>query len=532
MEHSADKEPTIGRGTSVDQMFEGRKRSANSSGDTEAIDAVNSMYKLLKKAERGGGKKLATKDFAGVLAQLGSEMTSPMVGIEEMDKETRNSRELFMLAGDKIFGEESALHPSDLPDQMYSKADQANKLGMKRVGDFLEGMRELNLASIMRKPDGGQRIAELQNGLMSALWGSGGEEGDIKKYNGEIDGVEYSQQDDSLTERKDEFLGELMQFAYSLEKLQKQFEINRQMAEARERQQKIEEQVSEARSRDSKETEKVREKILLDAIVKEGPVEMVMAFPSNLEFSNGRKLPHDGFQIISDFDSPYLSHTVLTKGGVGSNGPGRVNSELNSKLYPFTGPNSYDRRKDLSINESVIVSPVEEDVEEEVVESVKESGLRGFMGKTREFKKVVKTGEKRHLDHASLVKGGKSEPAYSFRYLAEDTSEQRFFKAPGGRFGQQVLVECILPKSVIDKLISKLAEDPTFARKVVEELMLKRVGLPNDAWVTDDGRWTGGRPPYESWAESMGGKSKMYVNLLETSKDVRDKTGKIVEVGA
>ncbi len=290
-------------------------------------------------------------------------------------------------------------------------------------------------------------------------------------------------------------------------------------------------------SQESEDDRELKEKILLDEIIKNGSVDMYASLPKKTVVC-GRELSANGGQGVGEPNnlsgSDYIQRGAMFSMPAGYLGP------FAGREFAVGGRGASVMKDKLGIDETVILSQADEPIMKEVVEEVKAGGLKGVFGGKDRVKKMVNSGERRNLSHKELVSGGNDEPAVRFQYSAEaykrsfksrDDDLSTMYQDYSGRPGQTLGLECVLPKSVADKLAVKLRENPAFARKLVERLMMSKMGINEKVWRNGEGN--GGhplRPPYEAWANAEGGKSKMYVNLMEKPKNRDDKVGKIVEV--
>ncbi len=443
--------------------------------------------------------------FPETLSLLASEMT--MIQSDE----TEEANCLFMETSKKLFPKEN----------MLFTFRTLKKMGMKVDKDFPKTSEVLkqygNDETLERVIDDGPGVLEeIEKKIMEAFEQDQNEE--TMSRDGKF----------NLDDKGRNTAMEIMRLVYRLELLKKEAILKQKEKEALNHKNDLEKRAKTQGTVDERELKEVREKMLLDEIAKNGGVGLSMSLREGTVV-DGREVIHSGFQSAKD-----RKNLSRFDGGISAlRGSDRY-------LIPFleskTQPKYYNNtREQLEVDETVILLPVEEPIMETVEEEVKASGWRGKIGGKEKRTKQVDSGRKRIASHSEMVSGGKNEPAVSFRYCAEPfkrhkQNDNTGYRDCSGRTGQHLGLECILPKSVADELAVKLREDPAFARKVVESLMIGKMGIDEEMWK--GGKGNGGyplRPPYEAWSETKGG-SKMYVNLLERQEDLDDKVGKIVEV--
>ena len=129
-------------------------------------------------------------------------------------------------------------------------------------------------------------------------------------------------------------------------------------------------------------------------------------------------------------------------------------------------------------------------------------------------KQMQKVGE-RPVMHNEKVSGGKAEPLVRLIYLAGSIGYPKddrlhYDATKGGRSGNYLMTEILLPKSVAEKTMEEIKSNPAFIRKIAHEVVTKKIKIPENVWQEGDD--TEGqpviRPPYENW-DAAG--SKMYI---------------------
>ncbi|MFH0805216.1 MAG: hypothetical protein V1916_03410 [Patescibacteria group bacterium] len=246
---------------------------------------------------------------------------------------------------------------------------------------------------------------------------------------------------------------------------------------------------------DQRELEKVREKILLDALVKNGSTVISTSLPTAYHPTH-----HAGF--TSRFDSRRKDSADRF-----------VDSRITGSLNETLAGNYRDVLKKAVIDEAVQIVPATEDVYGEVQVQGTESRLGGLFSKQVARTERRKTGT-RQLTHREAVAGSTvAENAYALRYLAEPATRELEdqYKDYSGRYGQFMHVETIIPESLAVQVAEQLRTKPEFIRTIVRELVTKNLSIPEEAWdVGDQHTHSPLRPPYEAWAKRPGG-SKMYI---------------------
>lgn len=133
---------------------------------------------------------------------------------------------------------------------------------------------------------------------------------------------------------------------------------------------------------------------------------------------------------------------------------------------------------------------------------------KNWFGKVIEPEKTVQesTGETRPALHSELVKGGDEEPCVRLEYLAVGTEKnpwQDYIK--GGRNGQQLEVQVLIPESQAEKLKDLLVSDPTAIREIIANFMEQNLEDPSTWSHPKNPNHNPLRPPYEEWDQDSNG---------------------------
>lgn len=185
-------------------------------------------------------------------------------------------------------------------------------------------------------------------------------------------------------------------------------------------------------------------------------------------------------------------------------GPIRFSSTEIREFFGISGSfgNDLSRKYEEShVREFVSFMPAETDVYQEIEVPIQE---KRFLGSKTVMKKQMQKVGVRPVLHGESVTNGTKEPLVKLRYLVEagkneDTS--LWYKDYSGRGGNIISMEVLLPQSVAEKVQQEVKSSPVFIRKVVEELMTNKLGVPEKAWRDGDEKTNGHpiRPPYEKW---------------------------------
>lgn len=179
--------------------------------------------------------------------------------------------------------------------------------------------------------------------------------------------------------------------------------------------------------------------------------------------------------------------------------------------------------EDRETPEAVIFQPHTEPIYEMHTEEVK-VGWR----KTRIDERRVKTGEKPVMIVNPAT--GKEEPGVRVAYQFNSNNGSRHdfygsdlpgYKTRGGRLGNVLTVETLLPQSLADKFKEEIARDPQTARRFAEQ-MAKQNGVTDEVWSTGDAPM---RPPYDQlpndWTISLVDRSDKHHVTNRTNLSAR-----------
>jgi len=155
--------------------------------------------------------------------------------------------------------------------------------------------------------------------------------------------------------------------------------------------------------------------------------------------------------------------------------------------------------KQEGINEFVSIEPMIRS--EKVVKTRPKKGLFGLVNTTEQYYEE----QSRQVNHNEIIKGGENEPAVMLNYEVQDsdldkTDYMKYFK-----------LGIPLPVSLAEVVANKIKEDPTFIRKIAEEMITKKLGISKMVWehgVRGDD-FMPMKPPYEAWRKNKGF-SKIY----------------------
>lgn len=235
-----------------------------------------------------------------------------------------------------------------------------------------------------------------------------------------------------------------------------------------------------------------------------------------------------GFKIKSD------EKIIVPDDGGRAGLRGRIMGNLDTAV-DFNGyqtsPSRREERSNLRVNSSadymaakgisefVYIEPVTESTYEQRTKMVDEE-TSGFMGLGKKVIQVpktesVKVGE-RPVATREKIANGENEPCYRLVYTLTPTQDQsnKYLCLGSLRTGQTCDVEIFLPQGHAEAVLRAVRQDPTFVHRLVEEVVIKDIGVPEEWWRKGEevqGVLTPTRPPYEKWREMSGGKSRMYV---------------------
>ena len=255
---------------------------------------------------------------------------------------------------------------------------------------------------------------------------------------------------------------------------------------------KPEKETARAEMRNEQE---LRETKLLLGIMANGSVGVYLSLPAGYS-----KDGQAGFQALSDQRWGEDKKRVLAAEAEGFFG---IRSE------------DYSTREEYSkeqIREFVGFLPATVDVYEDVDFKVEEKRLGGLLGsRTRIKKRNQKTGT-RSLLHKELVTNGKDEPLYKLFYSANNRGDSGedpslAYRDDGGRRGNMLDVALLLPKSTALEVMTEIKTNPSFVRKIVKEVMMKKLGISEKDWKEGGDKSSNPiSPPYEGWDKKSGGK--------------------------
>jgi len=158
------------------------------------------------------------------------------------------------------------------------------------------------------------------------------------------------------------------------------------------------------------------------------------------------------------------------------------------------------------VREFISFIPVTADVYQEKEVLVQEKRMGGFLGSKSVMKKQRQKVGERPVLHGEAVTDGEKEPLVKLRYYVaggknDDVAQYQDYS---GRGGNIISMEVLLPQSVAEKIQQEVKANPVFIRKIVKELMIKKLGISEKAWQEGDENTHGHpiSPPYEKWDAS------------------------------
>jgi hypothetical protein len=93
-----------------------------------------------------------------------------------------------------------------------------------------------------------------------------------------------------------------------------------------------------------------------------------------------------------------------------------------------------------------------------------------------------------------------------------DGTLDKIYPVPDGRIGNVFILKMFLPKSLGVKIIEQVKANPKFIREIADQLVVRELNIPADAWFRGDKHTpTPLRPPYEEW-KKLRGESKIYID--------------------
>jgi|GEM_PF-5385412 len=175
------------------------------------------------------------------------------------------------------------------------------------------------------------------------------------------------------------------------------------------------------------------------------------------------------------------------------------------------------------VSEGVALYPATEAVYQEKTKLIRKNGVAGFFGVTEEKKERVYSGV-RAVRHEEIVSGGTQENSFYLVYYFKpaDVMKMSAYQSFNDRPGQWVTVNVAIPESLAQKIEPVLHQDPFFIRKIVETIVIDKMGISQEAWEKGD-TYTGGhplRPPYEKLQE-IDGVDRIYVHTYGKPFDER-----------
>lgn len=272
---------------------------------------------------------------------------------------------------------------------------------------------------------------------------------------------------------------------------------------------------------ESKQEQEKKE--LLALISQEGGFRAMMSMPQN------KKTYTSGFSTIGDKKS-------LNTSPLG----------VNYQFYPRDNSRLSDTLDAKGINEFAMICEPLTKKEYETV-SIKENSLFGL-------RKTIKHEERpigdRPILHSELVNGGKDEACVPFRYYVfsprGDGKKSQWQDYPkGGRNGQQLELEVLLPKSTANKLQKFINVDPIIVREIAEHFMKKKLTelYNGDAWEgkkPEEGSIDPNKtdydfdhnnslcPPWKKWDKEEG-EGKIYIPTDSTVVGWKDEFVKVIK---
>lgn len=308
-----------------------------------------------------------------------------------------------------------------------------------------------------------------------------------KKTEDDVEENMNSKQEESLTAEEQEIL----------ESLKKKFGMN-----------------NDKNSEQESQYEKEKKELLL-SIFKEGGFRGIISMPPNKETIGG------GFHEIKD-------EKTLNSG----------------RFYGYIIDQERHEACDITlrkkgINEfAVLHKPLSREKYEDV--EIEESSLFGLRKTKKQERRSI---GKRPILHSELVKGGEEENCVPFQYSVfspqvEDKKSPWIDYMKGGRVGQSMQVELLLPESVAIKLQKMMNTDPGIVREIASHFMRKKLKELYNGDV-----WEGKRPnekdidpnkanydfdknnplcpPWEKWDKEEGG-GRIYIPANPNTAGWRD----------
>ncbi len=201
-----------------------------------------------------------------------------------------------------------------------------------------------------------------------------------------------------------------------------------------------------------------------------------------------------------------------------ASGAGEVEVPYAPKLIPIDAhqkgvPYGYaeDMFKQYQIDESVDLCPYTKKIVTTHQEDRMAGGMKGLFG-MKEQVTIKGSKDVAVANISEVLPIDSKEPPFLLQYTAA-LDHNKTHKDYTGRGGNVLAVQLILPESLARKAVKMTRLDPSFMRRLVEASLLQNTtSITEGGWKRGEGQNERPlRPPYESWREANGGKSRMYV---------------------
>ncbi|MBA3723505.1 MAG: hypothetical protein H0W89_01265 [Candidatus Levybacteria bacterium] len=261
-----------------------------------------------------------------------------------------------------------------------------------------------------------------------------------------------------------------------------------------------EHQTRSAKTQDQKGIHEAREalkdEVLLDTVMAVGGFATRASLPPGY---------HTGFN--GDRGGDTAGHAFDTNGNYPYTSRARI--EGTSRWYSGSGI-SMSELFDQGVHEALASAPVEEPAYEEKTRTVK----KGWFGTEEETYRA--DAGYRQPTFGELVPGADTnysrEPAVSLRYQTQCVGYDSR--------RAELAMTFVLPESVASEMMSQVRDDPTLLHRLVDRVAVgndkdagKSIGLDSEMWYKGNEHTTRAiRPPYDEWAASNGGKTRIYVS--------------------